>query len=572
MRGSLKPMMIADHKQIRQLTFVSRDDSETFIPFREVLASYERGESLLKMPEGGVFELPVNWLSENIHLLQELSHASESNSSSAKITVEMVSQSIGGESESLTLDSEISFATPAELELELKMLNLRADLRDYQKFGVTWLLRLRSAGLGAMLADDMGLGKTLQSIAVLNPGGLVVCPTSLIDNWKIEIERFRPEVQVALYHGANRSLDDVKDKVVVTSYGILRRDIEKLARIKWTTLVVDESQNIKNHKSLLFQSLIQLKSDFNLALSGTPIENKIDDLWSQMHFINPGYFGKLADFKKNYSSQQLEKYSERKNYLKKKLSAVLLRRMKSEVATDLPPKTEVTRLLHMSEKERELYEGYLFLARKEIMNELNETPNITSILQVILRLRQICCDPQLVNSDLSQIPSTKIRYLKGNLEEAVASGHKVIIISQWTKYLDILEKGLSEYQGRALRIDGHSDNRQEIVNRFQTDDDIKILFLSLKAGGVGLNLTAADYVFSMDPWWNPAVETQAHDRVYRIGQNKPVFIERVIMKNTIEERIIELQKKKLNLSFDLIDSAASPSLEMSKEDLISLLA
>ncbi|HKK53199.1 MAG TPA: DEAD/DEAH box helicase, partial [Myxococcota bacterium] len=411
---------------------------------------------------------------------------------------------------------------------------LESVLRPYQRQGVDWLVFLRRAGLGALLADDMGLGKTLQALCAIEGRTLVVAPTSVLHGWEREIARFRPELSCALYHGAGRSLDPRAD-VTLTSYALLRQDIDRLAEPTWSCVVLDEAQAIKNPESQIARAAMRLDAEARIALTGTPVENRLEELWSQLHFLNPGLLGGRSDFRERYARPIAEGDDPTAERLRRRIRPFLLRRLKADVAPELPPLSEIVLDCDLSPEERAVYDSVRAATVRDVVERLRAGGNVMAALEALLRLRQAACHPSLVPGQTgAPASSSKLETLFARLEEAVADGHKALVFSQWTSLLDRVEPGLRERGIEWLRIDGTTQARGEVVDRFQADDGPPVMLLSLRAGGTGLNLTAADHVFLLDPWWNPAVEAQAADRAHRIGQDRPVVLHRLIALDTVE--------------------------------------
>lgn len=449
--------------------------------------------------------------------------------------------------------------------------DVRATLRDYQTRGVDWLAFLRSAGLGGVLADDMGLGKTLQTICSLPAPplrSLVVCPKSVVYNWHAEIARFRPGLSVSVYHGPKRTLDP-KAAVTLTTYSVLRLDTEKLAAEEWDTVVLDEAQAIKNESSQTARAAFELSAAFRLALSGTPVENRLEELWSVMHFANPGLLGGRSSFQDRYVSPIAMGDAGAAGRLRAKIRPVVLRRMKRDVLPELPPRTDSVLHVELEESERVVYDTVRAAAKKELANKLAEGAGVLAALEALLRLRQAACHPALVPGQNAE-SSSKIECLLAALEEAAADGHKALVFSQWTSLLDLIEPHLEETNVRFARLDGSTKDRGAVVSAFQDPSGPPVLLASLKAGGTGLNLTAADHVFLLDPWWNPAAEDQAADRAHRIGQERPVIVYRMVAKDTVEERILALQEKKRALA-DVALGDTGGAAAITREELLALL-
>ena len=457
---------------------------------------------------------------------------------------------------------------------------LMAELRDYQVAGFEWMSRLSSWGAGACLADDMGLGKTLQALAVVlqrAPQGptLVVAPTSVCMNWLAEINRFAPTLNPGLFGGRHReelvgSLQGMD--VMICSYGLLQQEAELLATVQWRTIILDEAQAIKNFETQRAQAALALKGDFRLITTGTPIENHLGEFYTLFDFINPGLLGSRRQFNERYAIP-IEKNGDReaRKRLKKLVSPFLLRRIKSQVLDELPPRTEVTLQVEMSPEETALYEAL----RREAVEALeqDESPSgqkHLKILAEIMRLRQACCHPRLVLPE-SDLASSKLALFGEVVEELLENSHKALVFSQFVGHLTLIRNYLKVKGIEYRYLDGGTPpkERRREVEAFQAGQG-SLFLISLRAGGVGLNLTAADYVIHMDPWWNPAVEDQASDRAHRIGQQRPVTVYRLVTKNTIEEKILKLHGTKRDLANSLLEGS-DMSGRMSAEDLLQLI-
>jgi superfamily II DNA or RNA helicase len=447
--------------------------------------------------------------------------------------------------------------------------DLQATLRPYQARGVDWLSFVRNTGLGCILADDMGLGKTIQALCAIRGRTLVVCPKSVLFNWEAEIRKFRPSLTIAMYHGPKRTLDPNVD-VTLTSYSMLRMDVDILSDIEWDSLVLDEAQSIKNPDSQVSKAAFTLRGKFKLSLSGTPVENRLDELWSQMHFANRGLLGGRSDFRERYALPVEGGDLDVSRRLREKIRPFVLRRMKREVAPELPPRTERVLMVELDENERAVYDTVRAATLPEVVKRLSEGGNVILALEALLRMRQACCHSALVPGQKAA-GSSKIEALVEALSDAAADGHKALVFSQWTSLLDLVEPHLKAAGITWNRLDGSTTDRAAVVNEFQSENGPSIMLLSLKAGGVGLNLTAADHVFLLDPWWNPAVEDQAADRTHRIGQDKPVFVYRVVAKDTVEERILLLQEKKRAVA-DAALGEAGRATSITREDLMALFS
>ena len=465
--------------------------------------------------------------------------------------------------------------------------SFKGVLRDYQSLGLDWLEFLREFQFGGVLADDMGLGKTVQVLALLlkckeqgmvSPN-LVICPTTLVLNWQAEAEKFTPDLKVLVLTGKDRRglIPSISQyDVVLTSYAIMRRDMEFYEKQKFYYIILDEAQHIKNRHTLNARMAKSLVSTNRLVLTGTPIENSIADLWSIFDFLMPGLLGKFDSFRNNYQqSISLGADNARLEQLTKKINPFLLRRLKKDVLRELPPKIEQVSFCDMESQQKRAYAAMVDLARSQVMDAYTRKGFNKSrmlILTVLLRLRQICCHPWLagVGKDSKFSVSTKLNLLKELLDEALDAGHRVLVFSQFVQMLDIIGDYLGREKISFECLDGRTRDREGVVERFKQGGS-SVFLLSLKVGGVGLNLTSADTVILFEPWWNPAVESQAIDRAYRIGQDKQVMAYKLICKGTIEEKMLELQKHKKNLIDSLILSEDSLGKALGWEDVKFLL-
>ncbi|HEU5072581.1 MAG TPA: DEAD/DEAH box helicase, partial [Polyangiaceae bacterium] len=446
--------------------------------------------------------------------------------------------------------------------------DLRATLRPYQLDAVRWLTFLRDNELGAVLADDMGLGKTLQTLCALSGRALVVCPKSVLFNWEREIRRFRPSLSVSLYHGPNRELDQHAD-IVLTTYAVLRLDIDALSSVPWAHAVLDEAQAIKNPGSQAAQAAFRLPAPFKLALSGTPIENRLDELWSIFRFTHPGLLGSHHSFEERFTRPISIGDAAAAQRLKELTRPFLLRRLKKDVATDLPPRTDATLPIELDPAERDAYEAILAATKGSVVQALKQGGSVFGALEALLRLRQAACHRGLLPGQDAE-SSTKTEALLDALGDITADGHKALVFSQWTSFLDRIEPHLKRAAIAYVRLDGATRDRAAVVEAFQSESGPPVLLASLKAGGTGLNLTAADHVFIMDPWYNPATEEQAADRAHRIGQDRPVNVYRLVARNTVEEGILELQEKKRALAENALAGTAQATA-ITRDDLLALL-
>lgn len=462
----------------------------------------------------------------------------------------------------------------------------QGTLRSYQQAGYNWFYFLQQYGFGGCLADDMGLGKTIQTLALLQNEkeradgprtSLIVMPTSLIYNWEKEAAKFTPELRILVHTGSNRIRDVelfVEYDLVITTYGILRSDEELMSSFYFHYVILDESQNIKNPASKSFKAVKGLKGKNRLLLSGTPVENSVADLWPQMTFANPGLLGNYSFFQKEFVQPIERKKDEDKA---RKLQAIIkpfvLRRTKSQVVTELPPKSEQIFYCEMSEEQMAHYEKVKSEYRNLIFEHETgkgvKSPQIT-LLQGLTKLRQLANHPEMVDAGFKG-ESGKFESVVNTLDSVMQRGNKVLVFSQFVRQLEIYRRYLEQKGINYAYLDGATRNRAEVVQQFREDDDTRLFLISIKAGGVGLNLVEADYVFILDPWWNPAVEQQAVDRTHRIGQTRNVFIYKFITKDTVEEKILALQERKKTIASTLITTEESFVKSLTPDDIRELL-
>ena len=466
--------------------------------------------------------------------------------------------------------------------------NLQANLRDYQQFGLDWLNFLHQFSFGGILADDMGLGKTVQSLAFLqllkyrgefSKPCLVIMPTSLIGNWKNEIKKFTPDLTYLELYGVDRA-DKFKDidkhDIILTTYQLAQRDEQKYQNREFLYIILDEAQKIKNPKTKMAVAIKSFNSKYKLALSGTPIENHLGELWSIFDFLMVGFLDKLKTFKSFYQNPIEQEHDfKRRELLNKKIAPFILRRTKEEVVKELPPKTEIIKRAKFSPKQAKLYENIRVTMEKKVREAIKgkglSRSHIT-ILDALLKLRQVCCDPQLLKLDSAKgvKESAKLEMFLELIDDLNLEGRKVLVFSQFTSMLSIIEEQIKKRKILYSKLTGATRKREEAIEKF-TKGDAQIFLISLKAGGVGLNLVEADTIIHYDPWWNPAVENQATDRAYRIGQDKAVFVYKLIVENSIEEQIIKLQEKKKALQSGIYQGNEDKSDKFDGEELVELL-
>ncbi|MGK5087557.1 DEAD/DEAH box helicase [Bdellovibrionota bacterium FG-2] len=585
-QGVLRPSLSFENNHL-DLRFGLPTVAAAVADAKHVFEAWKQGENVVPLLGGGWATLPRDWLERYAkRALHLLAKQAESSGSLAPHFMPELGRLFEDCGQTAGAEFPASLARLRALWQDLGQLPETAlpadltaavDMRSYQREGFRWLSFLKQCGMGALLADDMGLGKTLQVMATFSQAAtscsvsrsartLVVCPTSVLKSWMDQLTAFRPGLRVSIYHGSKRDVSAFQSSdVVLTTYGVLRLDLAALTSHTWDTVVLDEAQMIRNADSQMAQAAFQLKAGFRVALSGTPIENRVQDLWSIFNFTHPGLLGEKSEFPNS-------------ELVRRKIRPFILRRLKQDVAAELPPRTEATLVCELSESERESYNSILAATRKEILDKLTEDGgdsdsqiSVMNLLTALLRLRQACCHSSLVTGETEHpaAPSSKIELLLEQLSEVTSMGHRCLVFSQWTSFLDLVEPHLRQAGLGFVRLDGTTSNRSEVISQFQDPQGPPVFLLSLKAGGVGLNLTAADYVFLLDPWWNPATEAQAADRAHRIGQTKPVMIYRLIAANTIEERVLVLQSEKRQLAQNLLEETGDA---LKREDLLALLA
>ena len=490
-------------------------------------------------------------------------------------------------------ESELSFELDEKFERLREFKNipeinppdhLEPVLRPYQKAGFQWLSYLNDVTWGGILADDMGLGKTIQALTMLEHykqsngsiRAIVICPTTLIYNWKNEVEKFTPSLSWHIHHGSvrSRSAEELQNHhIIITTYGTLRSDIQILLKIKFDYVVLDESQAIKNPSSKVTKAACLLEAKNRLCMSGTPLQNNTFDIFAQMNFLNPGLLGSMEFFRNEFATP-IDKFGEQeqKEHLRKLLYPFILRRTKEQVAKDLPEKTETILFCEMEKEQRDIYDMYRDTYRSKILGEIDQqgiNKSQLTILQGLMKLRQICDSPAILNEE-DKYPnhSIKLEELAREITENIGE-HKALVFSQFLGMLALIRKKLTEDGIPFEYFDGSTSatEREKAIQNFQNNDACRVFLISLKAGGVGLNLTAADYVYIVDPWWNPAVEQQAIDRTHRIGQTKNIFAYRMICIDTIEDKILQLQERKRKLASELITDDASFVKSLSKQDV-----
>ena len=552
--------------------------------FKDIYHSIQKGERFVKLSDGTLGVIPDEWMNKFKRAFS-LTNANSSEWKFSHSHISLIDQ-LFLESDIHSTDNEFSLykkkfdgfttITPSDLPAAFT-----GELRPYQKSGYDWLQFLKEFKFNGCLADDMGLGKTVQTLALLQHEygngakhpSIIVVPTSIIFNWLNEAKRFTPSLLMLCQTGMKRfrSAEELnKYNVIVTSYGTLRRDIQLLKDMHFHYVILDESQNIKNSISQNAKAVKLLTSEHRLTLTGTPVENNLLELWSQFDFLNPGLLGSRNSFHDNFVRPiERNKDADAVEMLKKTIYPFILRRTKEVVAKELPPKMESVKYCEMERAQRAMYNHWRDYYRAAIFNSIASYGLQNSKLKVLeglMKLRQICSHPQLIDNAYSGT-SGKYEVWKEMVEELLAENHKALIFSQFVKMLRVLSEHCDTLEVDYEYLDGSTRDREERVKRFQDNEDVRLFLISLKAGGVGLNLTAADYVIHYDPWWNPAVEMQATDRTHRIGQTKNIFSYKLITKDTIEEKILLLQEKKKELVQSIITAETGIMKQITKEDI-----
>lgn len=556
---------------------------EFTVPLPELLKSIRKGEKIIQLGDGSFGMLPEELLKRYGTLL-EMGEEEEGvvryRASQAVLLDVYLAELPEIQTDALFEKARQELQAFTGVQARREPPGFTGTLRDYQRAGLGWMDFLRRCRFGGCLADDMGVGKTPPVLAQLESVrgqgvSLAVVPRSLIYNWKEEAARFTPALRVLDYSDPLReaSAFDQHD-LVLTTYGILRRDITRLKDFEFEYVILDEAQAIKNGASESAKAARLLKGRHRLALSGTPIENHLGELWSLFEFLNPGMLGASRVFHSLSTSHNPTGPDERLR-ITRALRPFILRRTKAQVARELPERIEQTIYCELEPKQRELYTELREFYRAKLLQKIEKgglAKAKIQILEALLRLRQAACHPGLVDKKYAKIPSAKLDSLLDHLEAVGEEGHKALVFSQFTSMLALVRQQLDQRKVAYCYLDGATKDRQAVVKEFQAEDGPGIFLISLKAGGVGLNLTAAEYVFLLDPWWNPAVEAQAIDRAHRIGQAQTVFAYRLIAKDTVEERVLELQKTKRELADAILGEDNRLMGNLSSEDLALLLS
>lgn len=562
---------------------------EEAIPTSTVFDTLSKGERFVHLDDGTICAMPKKWLDKLAGVTGLL--AKDKEGFKAARSQMLIVEAMAGAADSCTVDTSYK-----ELQQKLRKFDhieeaalpkdLRGSLRDYQKAGYDWLHFLRDFGLGGCLADEMGLGKTVQVLALLlhekeigvPAPSLVIVPRTLIFNWVAEIKKFTPQLKAHVHHGNERedrikSILKQKPDVIISTYGTLRNDIKMFSENLFNYIILDESQNIKNPFAKSTQSAHQLKAKHRLILTGTPIENTSLDLWSQFAFANPGLLGNREHFTKTFvKTIEQQKDKLKTTALRGIVQPFIMRRTKDAVAKDLPQKQITTLWCEMDDQQRRLYETVKEKFRFEITQKIQNEGMAKSHMKIfegLMRLRQICNHPAIYDQGYAG-QSGKFETIIEQVQEVMEEGHKVLVFSSFVSMLKLFATHFDKSKVPYAYLDGSTHDRQSQVETFQNDEKVKLFLISLKAGGLGLNLTAADYVFIVDPWWNPAAEMQAIDRTHRIGQTKPIFVFKTIMKDSIEEKILALQETKQKLVKDIITVDEGIMKNLTREDIAGL--
>lgn len=558
-----------------------------------VLRSWLDGRRYHRLDDGTVARLPTDWLARHGQASAELvelrrAGGGQLHAYAAPLVAGLLDEAEGDTLRWRTLVERLGDVR-AVPEREIPP-GFQGSLRGYQLAGYRWLCFLRDVGLAGCLADDMGLGKTIQALAALldthRPGGspepgppsLIVAPTSVVYNWAEEARRFAPDLKVVIHHGPERHADEFDEAdLVVTSYALLRIDAEHLDR-PWRYVVLDEAQQIKNPQAQVARTARQLRAKHRLAMTGTPLENHLLELWSIFEFLMPGFFGARAAFTRRYATPiERDRDADALAGLRRRLRPFVLRRLKTEVATELPPRQEQVLYCELGPAQRALYERVKATYRETVMKRVAEVGvqrATLSVLEALMRLRQACCDPGLLPFEEAKEvdEAAKIELLLETLEETVETGHRSLVFSQWPSLLRRVRPLLDARGWSYLYLDGSTTQRHQLVDLWNDPGGPPVFLISLKAGGAGLNLTGADHVIHLDPWWNPAVEDQATDRAHRIGQTRPVVAYKLVAKDTVEEKILELQARKRALFDAAVEDSRLDVEQLTREDLEAVFA
>ncbi|MDR0339099.1 MAG: DEAD/DEAH box helicase [Desulfovibrio sp.] len=549
------------------------------VPLEKIWKAWTQGKRYVQLKDGSYSSLPESWLERIAHKLQALGldpskpPKEQFAQFEAPVLDSLLDDLPDAATDSFWNSLREKIHTFKEITPVPPPKGLKATLRGYQEQGLAYLNFLRDYHFGGILADEMGLGKTVQTLSFIqhmiehgsDKPNLIVVPTSVLPNWEREAEKFVPGLKILTIYGTRREGMFKKIKkadLVLTTYALLRRDLEELQKYDFNTIILDEAQNIKNPNTITARSVRRINADMRLCLSGTPIENNLFELWSLFEFLMPGFLGAQHAFRRGVVRPIKDGDDETLSFLRTCVRPFILRRTKSEVAKDLPPKIENTSFCGLADEQMELYAMLAKKLKEQVLSTVEKNgiaKSQMSILDALLKLRQICCHPRLLKLDMpgvsTNLPSGKFDAFKDMVTDIVEEGHRVLVFSQFVQMLHIIRSWLQISNMPFCYLDGASKDRFDQVDRFNNDDSIPIFLISLKAGGTGLNLTSADYVIHYDPWWNPAVENQATDRTHRIGQTRQVFSYKLICRNTVEEKILGLQNSKKGVAESIIPGA-----------------
>ncbi|MDD6181675.1 MAG: SNF2-related protein [Desulfovibrionaceae bacterium] len=546
------------------------------VPLEKIWKAWAKGKRYVQLKDGSYTSLPEAWLEKLSHKLTALGldpskpPQQKFQQFEAPVLDSLLEDLPGAQTDSFWNSLREKIRSFREVRPIPQPRGLNAELRGYQLQGLSYLNFLSEYGFGGILADEMGLGKTVQTLSfiqhMLEHGytgpNLIVVPTSVLPNWEREAQKFVPDMRRLTIYGTRREgmFQRIADSdLIITTYALLRRDLEELEKHDFNAVILDEAQNIKNPNTITARSVRRISSRMRLCLSGTPIENNLFELWSLFEFLMPGFLGSQHAFQRGIIKPIKDGDTETLEYLRTRVRPFILRRTKAEVAKDLPPKVESVTCCALEDEQQALYAALAHKLREQVLADVDQkglAKSQMSILDALLKLRQICCHPRLLKLDMpgfsNNLPSGKFEAFKDMVMEIVEGGHKVLVFSQFVQMLHIIRQWLAASGVPFCYLDGASKDRFEQVDRFNSSPDIPIFLISLKAGGTGLNLTSADYVIHYDPWWNPAVESQATDRTHRIGQTRQVFSYKLICENTVEEKILKLQEAKRGVAEAII--------------------
>ncbi len=589
-----KPEIVAEVETDEENKWFNLDLSVQYdnqkVPIEKIWQAWTQGKRYVQLKDGSYTSLPESWLKKLGHKLstlgldQDKPPQAQFNQFEAPVLDKILEDLPNVHTDSFYVKLKEKINNFDQIKQIPAPKGLNAKLRPYQVQGLSYLNFLRDYGFGGILADEMGLGKTIQTLSYiqtlvekgLEGPTLIIVPTSVLPNWEREAAKFVPDLKLLTIYGAKR--EDLfqhiaESHIVVTTYALLRRDLEELLKFKYLSIILDEAQNIKNPNTITARSVRKLEADQKLCLSGTPIENNLFELWSLFEFLMPGFLGSQHSFQRGIVKPIKDGDEETLDYLRTRVKPFILRRTKSEVAKDLPPKVETTHYCDLIDEQRDLYNALAKKLKDQVLRDVDEkglAKSQMSILDALLKLRQICCHPRLLKLEMpgmsTNLPSGKFDAFKDLIKDIIEGGHKVLVFSQFVQMLHVIRSWLTIKEIPFAYLDGSSKDRFEQVDMFNEREDIPIFLISLKAGGTGLNLTSADYVIHYDPWWNPAVENQATDRTHRIGQKRQVFAYKMICQNTVEEKILKLQEQKKGMA-EAIIPGQSALKSLTRDDL-----